>query len=103
MGVIRMSSPFRSRACCLPWVRTIAAAGVTAALFGCAVGPDFERPDAPATKDYVNGGVEQPKVTAGKETPQQFAMGKKLSGDWWHLFRSPALDDVLKTALAQNQ
>src|SRR6185312_2733653 len=103
MGVIRMSSPFRSRAFSLPRVRTMAAAGATLALLGCAVGPDFKRPEAPATKDYVAGGVEQPKVTAGKEAPQQFTMGKKISGDWWHLFRSPALDDVLKTALAQNQ
>ena len=81
----------------------MAAAGATLALLGCAVGPDFKRPEAPATKDYVAGGVEQPKVTAGKEAPQQFTMGKKISGDWWHLFRSPPLDDVLKTALAQNQ
>jgi NodT family efflux transporter outer membrane factor (OMF) lipoprotein len=98
-----MSSPFRSRAFSLPRVRTMAAAGATLALLGCAVGPDFKRPEAPATKDYVAGGVEQPKVTAGKEAPQQFTMGKKISGDWWHLFRSPPLDDVLKTALAQNQ
>jgi NodT family efflux transporter outer membrane factor (OMF) lipoprotein len=70
---------------------------------GCTVGPDFEKPTAPDTKGYESGGEPQPNVTDTKEAPQHLALGKKISGDWWQLFHSPQLDDVLRQAIAGNQ
>src|SRR5271166_6495617 len=57
-------------------------------LGGCAVGPDFVRPEAPPVTHYANGG--DPTVTAAvKGTAQQFNVGAEVAADWWHLFESP--------------
>lgn len=82
-----------------------AAAGVSllSLLAGCAVGPDFSRPAPPETKDYVVGGTPQPNVPNAADPQQRFAVGKRIAGDWWRLFRSAQLDGVVQQALAGNQ
>jgi NodT family efflux transporter outer membrane factor (OMF) lipoprotein len=66
-------------------------------LGACMVGPDFKTPETQAAPTYAASG----------DTPlpadQQLALGKKIEGDWWAAFRSPALDAVIKQALADNQ
>ena len=50
-------------------------------LAGCAVGPDYERPEAPAPAKYKEAGPWQaarPSDTAPR-------------GEWWKVFRDPAL------------
>ena len=70
-------------------------------LSGCAVGPDFVRPDAPTVTHYTNG--TDPVATAPAEgTTQHFAPGAKVDTDWWRLFQSPKLDAVIAEALANN-
>lgn len=59
-------------------------------LSACDVGPDFAPPAAPKTGSYLASGEK-----AGGET----ANGR-ISGDWWGLFRSPQLNDVVRQALA---
>ena len=71
-------------------------------LSGCAVGPDFHPPAAPATSGYAPG--ELPKSTAatgvvGGET-QRFLSGEDLPGQWWTLFGSAALDQLITQAMA---
>jgi NodT family efflux transporter outer membrane factor (OMF) lipoprotein len=72
-------------------------------LAGCAAGPDFTAPKAPNAERYT----EQPlavEANAGNgESVQHIALGDKLSGDWWQMFRSDALDATVKRALAHNR
>src|SRR6202142_353595 len=73
-------------------------------LSGCAVGPDFKKPDAPQVSDYtptpITGAIATPNVTGGEA--QRFAKGGDISGDWWTLFHSPALDSLIAQALKNN-
>src|ERR1700693_3061237 len=69
--------------------------------WGCTVGPDFERPEAPDADSYT---VERlPVATASAPVPggaaQRVALGRDLPGEWWNLFRSPALDVLIKDAI----
>lgn len=73
-------------------------------LAGCAVGPDFRTPDAPAVKTYTKEALPDQTVTAavaGGEA-QRFIMQKEIASQWWSLFQSQALDDLIKQAFAHN-
>jgi NodT family efflux transporter outer membrane factor (OMF) lipoprotein len=79
-------------------------AGLAAVLAsaGCAVGPDFKPPPAPATPAYT--GEVLPAETeavgvAGGEA-QHFQFGKDLPGQWWTLFGSSKLDALMREAMA---
>ncbi len=87
-------------------IRPSAALAVATLLFGsgCAVGPDFERPAAPDVKGYT---AEPPKeATSSADVAgggaQRFVGGKDIPGQWWQLFRSPALDGLVRQALDNN-
>jgi NodT family efflux transporter outer membrane factor (OMF) lipoprotein len=68
---------------------------------GCAVGPDFVRPQPPAVTQYIQGEGPTKTVTATGQA-QHFEYGAKIAEDWWRLFKSPKLDKVIKEAVAQN-
>lgn len=73
-------------------------------LAGCAVGPDFLRPQAPKDADYAPTPLPQVTDTAavhGGEA-QHFAIGRDIQFDWWTLFRSPALDSLVAKAIKAN-
>jgi NodT family efflux transporter outer membrane factor (OMF) lipoprotein len=73
----------------------------SAGLIGCAVGPDFERPDTPKADHYTPGAV--PEKTIGAEgTEQRFDTQQKLAADWWRLLSCPSLDALLAEAIANN-
>ncbi|HEY1929455.1 MAG TPA: efflux transporter outer membrane subunit [Caulobacteraceae bacterium] len=76
--------------------RKILHACATAALLsGCAsVGPNFKSPAAPATTSYA---------MAGDAPASEAAIGQRLAGDWWVLFRSPEIDQTIRTAVAGNR
>ena len=72
------------------------------ALTGCAVGPRFKRPAPPAAAAYTSA-QDTPKLAPGHgEPPQQLVAGRTIPAQWWGLFHSPALDRVLREALADN-
>ncbi len=84
-------------------LRVIAAAAV-AALFGCAVGPNFQRPAAPAAGDYGSAPA-QGKTAAAPGTggnAQQLIGGLDIPGEWWQLFQSPKLTALVAQALEGN-
>lgn len=82
--------------------RVLAAILLTAGLLaGCNVGPDFKSPAAPPDTSYEMGG-DAPLPAPATEPTQRLAVGQKIAADWWTLFKSPALDDVVKRALAGN-
>jgi NodT family efflux transporter outer membrane factor (OMF) lipoprotein len=71
---------------------------------GCAVGPDFKRPAAPEVEEYsahpLPGTVAAANVSGGEA--QIFAKGKDISADWWTLFHSAPLNELIDTSLANN-
>ena len=70
-------------------------------VWGCAVGPDFVRPDPPAAAQYTQG-QEPTRTVSADGQAQQFEKATKIAADWWHLFKSPKLTRVIKEAVAQN-
>jgi len=77
----------------------------TAVLFsGCAVGPDFNRPEAPAvggyTRDPLPGGTAAAGIAGGEE--QKFVSDRDIPAQWWVLFRSPQLNALIERALKNN-
>lgn len=86
-----MSQPIKSRLAAI-----LACASLSALVAGCAsVGPDFARPDAPAASSYAMQGDTAP--------PQaRLDAASSASGPWWNAFGSPALDSVIRQALADS-
>lgn len=80
------------------------AAAMAASLAGCAVGPNFHSPPAPAADGYT--ATSLPARTASAPVPggaaQRFAFAREVSAQWWTLFRSPALDTLVKRGLADS-
>ena len=70
----------------------------------CAVGPNFKRPAAPDVADYTASPLQTTVATAnvsGGEA-QRFAKGGDISAEWWALFHSQALNDLIDHALTNN-
>jgi NodT family efflux transporter outer membrane factor (OMF) lipoprotein len=70
----------------------------------CAVGPNFKRPAAPDVSDYTASPLSTTVTTAnvsGGEA-QHFAKGSDISADWWALFHSAPLNELIEQSLANN-
>jgi NodT family efflux transporter outer membrane factor (OMF) lipoprotein len=80
------------------------AVGCASLLGGCAVGPDFLRPAAPGRAGFAPGklpaGTTTAAVHGGDE--QRLEIGRDIPFQWWELFKSPALDALIKRAFAAN-
>jgi len=67
---------------------TVLSVAVACALAGCMMGPDYKRPDV--------------------DTPQAYRVEVKSAADlinsaWWEQFEDPVLNELIKTALAENK
>src|SRR5882672_10289592 len=84
--------------------RVLLASGATLALMGCALGPDFVRPMAPATPTYTAEPL--PESTTSAEIAggdaQKFLRDTDVPGQWWTLFGSSALNDLVELSLKNN-
>jgi NodT family efflux transporter outer membrane factor (OMF) lipoprotein len=69
---------------------------------GCAVGPNFTRPTAPAAARYT-GDTSRGEGATASDTAQHIALGREIEGDWWALFRSDAIDQLVKQAVEHNR
>jgi len=58
------------------------------AVTGCAVGPDYTRPEVDLQSRFVGGDVSRIEAAARDA--------------WWHDFRDPTLDDLVARGLGQN-
>ena len=71
---------------------------------GCAVGPNYKRPAAPNVPGYTPSLAtttsSSPNVTGGEA--QTFAQGRDIPGDWWTLFHSKPLNDLIERSLKNN-
>lgn len=78
--------------------RAAGALGALLGLAGCAVGPDFARPAPPPAQAY-----DTPEPGAPQPSPAlRPAAGADVPGQWWQLFKSPALDSVMRLAIADS-
>jgi NodT family efflux transporter outer membrane factor (OMF) lipoprotein len=70
----------------------VAAGAAAAALIGCAVGPRYAppAPPAPATEQFA---ASTPAAASAEQPP----------ANWWQLYETPAIDDLVRTALTHNK
>ncbi|MBP0625352.1 efflux transporter outer membrane subunit [Cupriavidus consociatus] len=74
---------------------------VCAMLAGCAVGPDYKRPDAPVPKAFKEATDAMPTWSGDWKTAEpQDAAGRP---EWWHVFNDPALDDLIAQVQVSNE
>jgi NodT family efflux transporter outer membrane factor (OMF) lipoprotein len=78
---------------------------LTAALLAsCAVGPDFVRPAPPLVDRYTS--EPQPTRTASADVAdgasQHLEPGKDVDAEWWRMFKSRRLDDLVDESLRHN-
>ncbi len=89
---------------CKSRVKPFIAASILALLAGCAVGPNFKRPAAPAVSDYVAAPLtttaSAPNTVAGES--QRFEGGADIAADWWTLFHSEPLNELIDRSLSSN-
>ena len=82
----------------------LAALAASALAAGCAVGPDFQRPAAPAVDGYAREPL--PTKTASAEIAggeeQRFVSDEDIPEQWWTLFQSPQLNALIEKALKTN-
>ena len=76
----------------------------SALIAGCAVGPDFRRPGAPAVDGYTPEPLATESVAAQMPggAAQRFVRDMDVPGQWWTLYRSPALNSLVEQALKAN-
>lgn len=69
--------------------RCVITLGVALMLAGCAIGPDYKRPE-----------INAPAAFRGQtEVPGSKSLAEL---EWWELYRDPVLEKLIKTALQQN-
>lgn len=87
-------------------IAPLAAVIVTIAIIvsGCAVGPDYRRPDAPLVERYTPQVLPAQTAVTGVKggEAQRFVNDMDIPGQWWSLFHSKQLDDLIAQALKAN-
>jgi outer membrane protein TolC len=86
---------------CAPLARAIVLA-CALSVGGCAVGPNFTRPTAPSAARYT-GDTPRGEDATASDTTQHMALGREIEGNWWTLFRSDAIDQLVKQAVEHNR
>ena len=89
----------------MPWFAMVLLAAVFAVMVdGCAVGPHYRKPEAPANAGFAPSPLPLASSAAdvhGGEV-QHFVAGREVSSAWWELFQSPALDALVARAFKAN-
>jgi NodT family efflux transporter outer membrane factor (OMF) lipoprotein len=81
-----------------------ATAAIAVMLAGCAAGPRWRAPQAPAHADYAPAPLPQASASAaihGGEA-QSFVAGRDIHFEWWELFQCPALNSLIEKAFKAN-
>jgi outer membrane protein, multidrug efflux system len=80
-------------------IRTLMSLLAAVFLGGCAVGPNYHKPEAKAPRSFGELDGSGPKIgvpSEGRPNPQQFAR-------WWTGFKDPELDSLIERVLANNR
>ncbi|MBV8123805.1 MAG: TolC family protein, partial [Paucibacter sp.] len=73
-----------------------------AVLAGCAVGPDYQRPAVAHAERYTESPAPE-SLSAGDTVPvQRLHADADLPAKWWEMFKSPALDELVRASLDNN-
>jgi NodT family efflux transporter outer membrane factor (OMF) lipoprotein len=70
----------------------------------CTMGPDFQKPAPPNVQSYT-GTALTTTGSAGETTAsaaQQFVDGRDIPGNWWTLFHSKPLQELIERSLKNN-
>ncbi|HKR34836.1 MAG TPA: efflux transporter outer membrane subunit [Steroidobacteraceae bacterium] len=86
-----------------PKFSMLVTAALATVLAGCAVGPDFKRPDPPHAEQYVSPKAAAATTDANPADRQELLLGESPATQWWQFFRSDALDQIVERALASNR
>jgi len=73
-------------------------------LAGCAVGPDFKPPPAPEVSGYtpMPFSTTSGNTNIAGEEPQRFVNGADIPGQWWTMFHSQPLTELIELSLSNN-
>lgn len=71
---------------------------------GCTVGPDFKKPAAPDVASVLPASAPTKTMSAAGPAggAQQFVSGQDIPAQWWTLFHSRPLNDLIEQALKAN-
>jgi NodT family efflux transporter outer membrane factor (OMF) lipoprotein len=78
----------------LRWARAFASGAAVTLLAACTVGPNFTKPDAPA--------MAYSRAVPPAGGARDFSYGGEVAGDWYRLFRSDALDQLVRQTLRNS-
>jgi NodT family efflux transporter outer membrane factor (OMF) lipoprotein len=100
----RAPAPNRPGSIVLRWV-ICGVCALSLGLSACAVGPNYTRPAVAAANSYSpsplpNATVAAPDVAAG--SAQHFTAAAEISWQWWTLYQSPALNELIEQAFRKN-
>ncbi|WHZ11198.1 MAG: Efflux transport system, outer membrane factor (OMF) lipoprotein [Burkholderiaceae bacterium] len=107
-SVLPSHPPFLQRPLSVAGIRRAGLLALASALLsGCAVGPDFKTPELPAAArgpDYTASPLPaktaQAPVAGG--TAQEWASGSDIPAQWWAVFHSSQLDELIRSALERS-
>ena len=70
----------------------------------CVVGPNFKKPAPPDVGGYTPTSISTTSSTPniGGGEAQRLVEGKDIPGEWWKVFHSQSLDDLIERALKAN-
>jgi NodT family efflux transporter outer membrane factor (OMF) lipoprotein len=87
-----------------PRLQRIVAFSAFLALASCAVGPNFKKPEGPDATEYRAEGSKETAATKGVlgGEAQHFVKNVDIQGDWWEVFHSKALNDLVERSLKNN-
>ena len=86
------------------WCAAVFIACLPLLINSCAVGPDFKKPAAPGTDRYTVKPLPSQTAAvnvAGGEA-QAFVSGADIPAEWWNVFHSQPLNDLISRALTNN-
>jgi len=68
-------------------------------VYGCAVGPEFKRPEPAKVASYTRSSVTLP-AAGPADVQQSLVLGGEVMARWWELFHSQPLNDVVTLAIS---
>jgi NodT family efflux transporter outer membrane factor (OMF) lipoprotein len=80
------------------------AAGLAGGTASCAVGPDFKRPEPPGASGYGTASTQVQTVATDVSggNAQRLIVGQDIPAQWWSLFQSPKLNQLIEQAMKSN-
>ena len=72
------------------------------ALSSCVVGPNFHEPKPPETSAYLHPSADAAPVQPQAQDVQSISQGVELAGEWWQLFHSAQMDEVVRSSIAAS-